>query len=238
MANDSKPPVISNSSVLDPSELPVTSTAYLAIGISMSVLFCFGVPENILVLYVYRKTGKLHTKTNIWIVSVVICDLLILVCAFSFVIVSSFSEEFVFGTIGCHWDGFIVTFLGTTSIFLLTGLSVHRYIIICDFRRKQFKVNRKKVYCAILCCFSCGLLWAIFPLLGWGSYALEGIRISCAPLWKSSNTSDQSYILCLFISVLFIPCLLLGFCYLKIVYKVCKAFYFHHFNSFLHEYLF
>lgn len=198
---------------------PVTSEVYRAIGISMSVLFFLALFENILVLYVYKITRKLHTKTNFWVISVITCDLLIVLNAFPFVIVSSFAEEYIFGEIGCKWDGFIVTLLGTASIFLLTGLSIHRYLIIFNCQ-KRIRIGRTNVLSAILFCFVFGLFWAVLPLIGWGSYSLEGIDISCAPNWKSKTTSNQSYTLCLFIFVLFIPCLMLAFCYLRILYKV------------------
>ena len=200
-------------------KLPVSSEIFVAIGISMSVLFVLALIENISVLYVYKRTKKLHTRTNYWIASVVSCDLLIVINAFPFVIVSSFAEEYIFGEVGCKWDGFIVTLLGTSSIFLLTGISVQRYCIMC-LSFKQTQIRKINVLIAILFCFLFGFLWALFPLLGWGSYFLEGIGISCAPNWKSSNISDKSYTLSMFIFVLFIPCIILAFCYTRILYKV------------------
>ena len=213
----------SNGSVLDETGQQVTSAAFRAIGISMIILFCLALAENIMVLLVYRRTRKLHSKTNIWIVSLVICDLLIVINAFPFVIVSSFAEEYVFGTTGCKWDGFIITLLGTTSIFLLTGLSIHRYIIIFS-SHKHRRIGKSNLLSAILICFLFGLFWAIVPLVGWGSYALEGVRISCAPDWRSQTVSNQSYTLCLFTFVLFIPCVLLAFCYMRIICKVSILF--------------
>ena len=208
-----------NNSGFENAKLPVSSEVFLAIGTTMSVLFIFALIENILVLFVYKRTKKLHTMTNYWIVSVVSCDLLIVINAFPFVIISSFAEECIFGKVGCKWDGFIVTLLGTSSIFLLTGISVQRYCIMCC-AYKQTQIRKSRVMMAILCCFLFGFLWAVFPLLGWGSYFLEGIGISCAPNWKSSDISDKSYTLSMFVFVLFVPCIILAFCYIQILYKV------------------
>ena len=204
-------------------KFPVSSNVFLAIGITMSVLFVFALTENILVLLVYKRTKKLHTRTNYWIVSVVSCDLLIVINAFPFVIISSFAEEYIFGDVGCKWDGFIVTLLGTSSIFLLAGISVQRYCIMCR-AYKQTQIRKGRVMMAIMFCFLFGFLWAVFPLLGWGSYFLEGIGISCAPNWKSSDILDKSYTLSMFVFVLFVPCIILAFCYTKILYKVCMLF--------------
>ena len=208
-----------NFSGFENAKIPVSSEVFLAIGIIMSVLFIFALIENILVLLVYKRTKTLHTMTNYWIVSVVSCDLLIVINAFPFVIISSFAEEYIFGEVGCKWDGFIVTLLGTSSIFLLTGISVQRYCIMCR-AYKQTQLSKSRVLVTILFCFIFGFLWAVFPLLGWGSYFLEGIGISCAPNWKSSDISDKSYTLSMFVFVLFGPCIILAFCYIQILYKV------------------
>ena len=208
-----------SNSVSENKKLSVSSEIFQAIGISMSVLFVLALTENILVLYVYKRTKTLHTMTNYWIISVISCDLLIVINAFPFVILSSFAEEYIFGEVGCKWDGFIVTLLGTSSIFLLTGISVQRYFIIFKSQR-QTQIKNSKIVTAILFCFLFGILWAVFPLIGWGSYSLEGINISCAPNWKSSNMSDKSYTLSLFIFVLFVPCIILAFCYIRILFKV------------------
>ena len=200
-------------------KLPVSSEIFVSIGISMSVLFVLALLENISVLYVYKRTKKLHTRTNYWIVSVIICDLLIVINAFPFVIVSSFAEEYVFGEVGCKYDGFIVTLLGTSSIFLLTGISVQRYFIIFKSHKRTL-IRKSEILTAILFCFLFGFLWAVLPLIGWGSYSLEGINISCAPNWKSNTISDKSYTLSMFVFVLFVPCIILAFCYTRILYKV------------------
>ena len=213
-----------NNSNGENTKLTVSSGIFVAIGVSMSVLFVLALAENILVLFVYKKTKKLHTRTNYWIASVISCDLLIVVNAFPFVIVSSFAEEYIFGEIGCKWDGFIVTLLGTTSIFLLTGLSVQRYFIMIK-SQKQTEIRKSQTMTKILFCFLFGFLWAILPLIGWGSYSLEGIHISCAPNWKSNTISDKSYTLSMFVFVLFIPCIILAFCYTRILYKVRSLIY-------------
>jgi len=201
----------------------VSDKVYTSIGFTFSILFVLALTENVLVIIVYLTTKSLRTKMNYWISSVILCDLLIVLNAFPFVIFSSFSKEYIFGVTGCKWDGFIVTWLGTSSIFLLTGLSVHRYIImLTNIRNKNIK--KTTVLLTVVFCFVMGLFWGIAPLIGWGSYDLEGINISCAPNWRSRLSWDVSYTIAMYIIVLFIPLIIMGFCYMSIILKVSTDF--------------
>lgn len=201
----------------------VSSAVYNSIGVTMTVLFILALFENIVVLVIYKSEKKLQSKTNLWIAAVIVCDLLIVLNAFPFVIIASFAQSYVFGTAGCKWDGFVVTVLGTSSIFLLTGLSVHRYIIMIYNTNR--KLNEKTyIICGIIACFCFGFFWGITPLIGWGSFALEGINISCAPDWRSQRTSDKTYTIAMYICVLFFPLLTMAFCYIRILFKVSSVY--------------
>lgn len=197
----------------------VSNIVYLAIGSTFSILFILALAENVLVIIVYLSTKSLRKKMNFWIMAVVSCDLLIVINAFPLVTISSFAKKYMFGTSGCKWDGFIVTFLGTSSIFLLTGLSVHRYVVMTTCTPSK-SIRKTTVLMAIMFCFALGMFWGVTPLIGWGSYALEGIQISCAPDWRSRTTSDVTYHVAMYILVLVVPLILMGFCYLSILYKV------------------
>jgi hypothetical protein len=185
----------------------------------MSVLFVFALFENISVLVLYSSDKKLQSKTNLWIVSVVVCDLLIVVGAFPFLIIASFAQEYIFGLYGCKLDGFLVTLLGSSSIFLLTGLSIHRYFIMI-FGTKTRMYKRRNIKLCIMACFILGLFWGITPLIGWGSFAHEGINISCAPNWRSQRMKDLTYTIALYVCVLFTPLVVMAYCYFGILFKV------------------
>lgn len=197
----------------------VSSQVYIALGITMSVVFVFGIIENIIVLVVYSGDRRVRTKTNLWIFAILICDLLLLVNTNSYVIINCFAERNLFGDIGCLYDGFLVTVLGTTSIFLLAGISIHRYGVIMNIECVK-RCRKREVSFGILLCFVCGLFWGTAPLVGWGSFALEGIGISCAPNWRSHLLRDRSYTIAMYVFVLLIPLFIFGFCYSCILKKV------------------
>lgn len=185
----------------------------------MSILFVLGFVENTTLLIVYGLEKNLHTKTNAWICAILFCDLLLVLNAITYVMINGIAKRNIFGDIGCQYDGFAVTMLGTTSIFLLTGLSVQRYGIMMDVKRIK-RVSKATVTKAILICFLFGLAWGVAPLAGWGSFALEGIGISCAPNWRSRALRDRSFTIAMYIAVLVVPLLVIGFCYTRILFKV------------------
>ncbi|WAR10421.1 OPSD1-like protein, partial [Mya arenaria] len=199
--------------------MDISPNVFDAIGTTFSVLFMLALFENVIVLNLYHSCEKLHIRTNMWIIAVIYCDMIIVLSAFPFVIISSFSKSFIFGYYGCQWDGFLVTSLGSTSIFLLTGLSLQRYFIMTSKLRSN-KISRFRIWLAIGICLSFGLFWGIMPLIGWGSFELEGIGISCAPDWKSGSPSNISYTIAMYVFVFFIPVAIIIICYLSIVLKV------------------
>ena len=197
----------------------ISDDIYVKTGIVMAVLFTLGFIENVAVLVIYRTHKKLRTKTNYWICAIIVCDLLMVLNSISYVMINGIAKRNVFGYFGCQYDGFIVTVLGTTSIFLLTGLSVHRYGIMLE-RHRIKGCHTTMVIKAICLCFGFGIAWGTAPLVGWGSFALEGIGISCAPNWRSRNLRDRSFTIAMYVWVLVVPLLIIGCCYSRILLKV------------------
>ncbi len=48
-------------------------------------------------------------------------------------------------------------------------------------------------------------VWNTPPLFGWGSYKLEGVKISCAPNWSSRDVGNMSYIIIYFVFCFSVP---------------------------------
>ena len=57
------------------------------------------------------------------------------------------------------------------------------------------------------------------PVLGWSSYVQEGIGTSCSVNWRSRESSDTSYAICLMVECFLLPITLIVFCHFK-AYKV------------------
>ena len=61
----------------------------------------------------------------------------------------------------------------------------------------------------------CALIWSSMPLFGWSSYTLERIGTSCSIEWRSDNSGDISYALCLTTACFVLPMSVIIYCYYK-----------------------
>ena len=82
---------------------------------------------------------------------------------------------------------------------------------VTSFWRKCFVIGS---------CWLYALFWSIFPLLGWSSYGMEGIGISCSIRWQSRDAGNISYTVLLFMFAFVIPMAVICFAYFKTYEKV------------------
>lgn len=70
------------------------------------------------------------------------------------------------------------------------------------------------------------LLWAVFPLLGWGGYGPEPYGLACSVDWAGYQRSlnGASFIMALTILCTLIPCGFILFSYSGIAWKLHKAY--------------
>ncbi|XP_076469691.1 pinopsin-like [Babylonia areolata] len=185
----------------------ISDQAYTLVACVLSVVWVFGTLLNVLSLVVFACNKKLRSPTNMFVISLNVCDLG-MSCFGTFPsMTSSWNGRWLYGRLGCIIEGFMVYFLGMTSLYLLCAISVDRYVVIAK-PLLGAKINHKVAFVAILACWLGGFLWAFLPLVGWNEYVLEGAGISCSVVWESTNASYTSYIITIFFTCLVIP---LGF---------------------------
>ena len=117
-------------------------------------------------------------------------------------------------TVLCHF--FFLCTVGIVSLVSLAILSYERYTtVLCpakadvsDFRKAWLSIGGSWLY---------ALVWTVPPLLGWSSYGPEGPGTTCSVQWQQPSANSISYVVCLFLFCLFLPLLLMIFCYSKIL---------------------
>ena len=189
---------------------------FIKIGIFLLFVLTFGMVANSFILIILAKTkriGKPHTT----IVAGLIVGDLFHTFTLPFVVASSFAQRWLFQQSGCVFYAFMMTFLGVSNITLLATISVDRYLVIVK-HGSPFTRNTNVAVATTLICFSHGLLWALFPVLGWSSFELE--LISCAVNWSGRTPENMSYTLSLMVCAWIIPLTALLFCYGKILHLV------------------
>lgn len=64
------------------------------------------------------------------------------------------------------------------------------------------------------------LLWALFPLIGWGKYGPESFGLSCTLAWRDMKEQSQSFVITIFFMNLILPAIIIMSCYSGIALKL------------------
>ena len=94
--------------------------------------------------------------------------------------------------------------IGIFQMYLMAAISFERFLVTY----KPFlikKINKKIIFFIIVICTLIGVLWALFPFLGWSYYSLEGALTSCSVEWYERSINVISYNAAMFIFVFLIP---------------------------------
>lgn len=199
-------------SVLELKRLNFPRWGHTLFGILLLLVELFGLIENSLVLLTFFKSKQLRSATNIFVIGLCTADLLMIGLGCPFSIIAAFYGKWVFSEGICTLAGFLVYFFGLTQLYLLTAISVDRYIVIT--KPLQSAMITKRV--AVLSCVGCfvgGLFWSIFPLVGWSNYGLEAPGVFCG---LDIENMQFSFSLAIFCSCFLFPFTTMSFCYYNI----------------------
>lgn len=192
---------------------------YRIIGIFLLFVGVFGLTENILVLYTFYKSKQLRSATNFFVIGLAICDLCMSALANPLAISSALHGSWLHGHFFCYWEGFIVYTFGMSELYLLTAISIDRYIVITRPFQAAF-ITKRVAFASVLGCFGLGVLWSIFPFVGWSSYGLEASGVYCGLLWKDTSLSNTSYVVSITIFCFLLPFGVMIYCYFHIYMTV------------------
>ncbi|CAE1257935.1 unnamed protein product [Acanthosepion pharaonis] len=101
----------------------------------------------------------------------------------------------------------------THSFSLSLSLSHSHYLFL------SFPLSLSLSLFLSICCLDCLLIASSTPLGGWGEYRFLENQSFCFCNWKLS----QSYTFFMIESVFCVPCLVMSFCYVRIIKSVRKS---------------
>lgn len=188
-------------------------------GALMSFILIAGVIINVFVLVLFAKYKQLLTTYNVNIIVMVINNLCMCVFGYGMPIIAEFSGHFLtlMSMDMCIVEAFIVYFFGLSSIYILVAVAITRYMIVA----KKCKGITKETSFVIMCIAEVlALMFAVAPLLGFGSYGLEPHGTGCGLDWRHTDDLDVSYITTITIFCFFLPIAVIAFCYQRIYTKV------------------
>ena len=206
-------------SVLEIKRLEYPRIGHTLVGLVLLCIGCFGFVENLMVFYVFAKTKHLRSATNMFIIGLSFCDFCMVVLGNPFPTTAALNGKWFAGEFFCYWEGFVVYFFGLSALYLLTAVSVDRYIVIAKPLKAAF-ITKRVAILAVLGCFAGGLLWAIFPFFGWSSYGLEAPGIYCGLHYEDTSVSTMSYVVVIFFMCFLIPLAVMAYCYYQVFMTV------------------
>ncbi|XP_041107556.1 opsin-5-like [Polyodon spathula] len=192
--------------------------AYLVVIAVLSVL------GNIAVLVTALKRSSHLKPPELLSVNLAVTDLGMTISMYPLSIASAWNHRWLGGDGVCIYYGLMGFFFGVASIITLTMMAITRFIVTTSLRVPGEKISKKNVSIMILFTWLYALMWAVFPLLGWGKYGPEPFGLSCTIAWGEFKVNGSTFIVCIFTLCTIVPALTIIICYFGIVWKIHKAY--------------
>lgn len=82
------------------------------------------------------------------------------------------------------------------------------------------KISKRTVQLMLAGTWLYALLWAVFPLIGWGAYGPEPFGLSCTLAWAEMKAHSPSFVICMFAMNLVIPAIVIICCYFGLTLRL------------------
>nr|AAD25918.1 opsin visual pigment [Phelsuma madagascariensis longintinue] len=197
---------------------------FKALSLYMFFLILVGLPLNGLTLFVTFQHKKLRQPLNYILVNLAVANLLMVICGFTVTFYTSWYGYFVFGPMGCAFEGFFATIGGQVALWSLVVLAIERYIVICK-PMGNFRFSSSHAMMGISFTWFMALCCGGPPLFGWSRFIPEGMQCSCGPDYYTLNPDfhNESYVIYLFTVHFLTPMIIIFFSYGRLVCKVREA---------------
>ena len=107
-----------------------TETERALLSASLLGIMLFSVVGNSLVIIVIARNRGMRTRTNMFLCSLAVADLLCSVLAMPFSLATAMRAEWIFDTALCLATGFMTPLFIVASIHTLMYISVHRFVTV------------------------------------------------------------------------------------------------------------
>lgn len=185
-----------------------------------------GFAGNLLVLFVYMQfKNRLKTMTDVYLLNLALADLLFLSTLPLWAVDAM--KGWAFGTALCKSTSALYKINFFSSMFLLTCISVDRYVSIVQSTKaqnsKELRLARSKVVCVFVWLLSIILSVPEF-LFARTKEDYEGNHFCTMVYWNNENNRTKILVLVLQICMGFcIPLLVMIYCYSIIIRTLLKA---------------
>ncbi|XP_029281727.1 opsin 8, group member a [Cottoperca gobio] len=192
-------------------------------GIISAILSLFG---NAAVLVSAACRPALLKAPELLTVNLAVTDIGMALSMYPLSIASAFNHAWIGGDTSCLYYGLMGMIFSITSIMTLAVMGMVRYLVAGSPPQIGVKFQRRTISIVISAIWLYASLWALFPLLGWGSYGPEPFGLACSVDWTGYGESlnHSTFIMILSVLCTFLPCLVILFTYFGIAWKLHRAY--------------
>ncbi|KAM6914944.1 opsin 8, group member b [Xenentodon cancila] len=189
-------------------------------GCYLLVLTVLSIVGNLLVLIMAFKRSSRMKPPELLSVNLAVTDLGAAVTMYPLAIASAWSHHWLGGDASCLYYGLAGFFFGVASIMNLTVLAIVRFIVSLNLHSPKEKISWKKVKILCMWTWLYALVWALFPVLGWGGYGPEPFGLSCSLAWGQMKQEGFAFVIFLFSFNFVLPSIIIICCYFGITIKL------------------
>ncbi|XP_054900143.1 opsin 8, group member b [Poeciliopsis prolifica] len=189
-------------------------------GCYLLVLTVLSTVGNLLVLVMAFRRSSRMKPPELLSVNLAVTDLGAAVTMYPLAVASAWSHHWLGGDVSCIYYGLAGFFFGIASIMNLTILAVVRFIVSLNLHSPKEIISWKKVKMLCMWTWLYALVWALFPILGWGRYGPEPFGLSCSLAWGQMKHEGFSFVVSLFSVNLLAPSVIIAFCYFGIAIRL------------------
>uniref|UniRef100_A0AAR2L143 G-protein coupled receptors family 1 profile domain-containing protein n=1 Tax=Pygocentrus nattereri TaxID=42514 RepID=A0AAR2L143_PYGNA len=181
------------------------------------VITILSVGGNLLVLVMAYKRSSHMKPPELLSVNLAVTDLGAAVSMYPLAVASSWNHAWLGGDATCIYYGLMGFFFGVASVATLTVMAIVRFSVSLTL---QSPSDKRRVHVLLAGTWLYALLWALFPLLGWGKYGPEPFGLSCTLAWGEMKEHSPSFVISIFSMNLAIPAIIIISCYFGIALRL------------------
>ncbi|KAM3602430.1 uncharacterized protein V6R79_003965 [Siganus canaliculatus] len=195
-------------------------------GTYLVIIAILSVSGNAAVLASAARRLSLLKAPELLTVNLALTDIGMALSMYPLSIASAFNHAWIGGDTSCLYYGLMGMIFSITSIMTLAVMGMVRYLVTGSPPRTGVKFQRRTISLVISGIWLYASLWALLPVLGWGSYGPEPFGLACSIDWTGYKESlnHSTFIMTLSVLCTFLPCLVILFTYFGIAYKLHRAY--------------
>lgn len=176
---------------------------------------------NLWVIIAFCRYKNLRTSTNLFIVHLAGCDLLLAFMDLAFSFPSSIKHRWLFGTVACEAFGIVYHFLNAMSFNTLAIISLDRFWVITKPSFGAKITVKRAVFCVVLT-YMYTLVFTLPIMFGWIGFHEEIYFTGCYLNFEKRDVRTLTYSIAIAVFLFLVPFVIMVYCYCSIFASVRK----------------